>query len=74
MGLLLAKGTPEEALADVKSAIQFHIETFGASSFPQADKVYQIEWQRGLSRGESEGDVFSRNRFPDRAKLWQVWF
>ncbi len=62
-GIVVGEGdTYEEALADVKSAIQFHIETIGESSFPQSDE--------GLSRGEFEGGVFSRNRFLSRAKLW----
>lgn len=37
-GIVVGEGdTYEEALADVKSAIQFHIETFGTASFPQSD-------------------------------------
>ncbi len=39
-GVVVGEGdTYEEALADVKSAIHFHIETFGASGFPQTDEV-----------------------------------
>jgi predicted RNase H-like HicB family nuclease len=34
-GVVVGEGdTYEEALADVKSAIQFHIETFGAEDLP----------------------------------------
>ncbi|MCQ3928984.1 MAG: type II toxin-antitoxin system HicB family antitoxin [Chloroflexi bacterium] len=36
-GIVVGEGdTYEEALADVKSAIQFHIETFGSDDFLQA--------------------------------------
>jgi len=34
-GVVVGEGdTYAEALADVRSAIQFHIETFGADAFP----------------------------------------
>lgn len=34
-GVVVGQGdTYEEALADVRSAIDFHIETFGAEAFP----------------------------------------
>jgi predicted RNase H-like HicB family nuclease len=37
-GVVVAEGdTYEEALADVKSAIQFHIETFGHDAFENDD-------------------------------------
>ncbi len=39
-GIVVGDGdTYEEALADVKSAIQFHIETFGVVNLPQTDEV-----------------------------------
>jgi predicted RNase H-like HicB family nuclease len=34
-------GTYDEALADVKSAIQFHIETFGAEALPADSSVLE---------------------------------
>jgi len=35
-GVVVGEGDSyEEALADVRSAIQFHIETFGANAFPR---------------------------------------
>ena len=34
-------GTFDEALADVKSAIQFHIETFGAEALPADSSVLE---------------------------------
>ena len=34
-GVVVGEGnTYEEALADVKSALRFHVETFGDSAFP----------------------------------------
>ncbi|WP_332450033.1 type II toxin-antitoxin system HicB family antitoxin [Methanoculleus sp.] len=37
-GVVIAEGdTYEEALAEVKSAIQFHIETFGDNAFENND-------------------------------------
>jgi predicted RNase H-like HicB family nuclease len=37
-GIVVGEGnTYEEALADVKSAIRFHIETFGSEVFDDAD-------------------------------------
>ena len=34
-GVIVGEGeTSEEAVADVKSAIKFHIETFGENEFP----------------------------------------
>ena len=36
-GVVVGQGdTYEEALADVRSAIDFHIETFGAEAFPRS--------------------------------------
>ena len=35
-GIVVGEGdTYDEALADVRSAIQFHVETFGADAFPE---------------------------------------
>jgi predicted RNase H-like HicB family nuclease len=34
-------GTYDEALADVKSAIQFHIETFGSEVLPEDSPVLE---------------------------------
>ncbi|MGA2326238.1 MAG: type II toxin-antitoxin system HicB family antitoxin [Bryobacteraceae bacterium] len=34
-------GTYEEALADVKSAIEFHIETFGSEVLPEESPVLE---------------------------------
>ncbi len=40
-GVIVGEGnTYEEALADVKSAIQFHIETFGKEAF-EADEILE---------------------------------
>jgi len=39
-GVAVGEGdTYEEALADVKSAIKFHIETFGEEAFEESDVV-----------------------------------
>ena len=39
-GVAVGEGdTYEEALADVKSAIKFHIETFGEDAFEESDVV-----------------------------------
>ncbi|MCM2466187.1 hypothetical protein DIC75_07650 [Methanoculleus sp. CWC-02] len=39
-GVVVAEGdTYEEALAEVKSAVQFHIETFGNDAFENNDVV-----------------------------------
>lgn len=41
-GVVIGQGaTYEEALADVGSAIAFHIETFGAAEFEQDDPVVE---------------------------------
>ena len=41
-GVVIGQGdTYEEALADVRSAIAFHIETFGSSEFEQDDPVVE---------------------------------
>jgi predicted RNase H-like HicB family nuclease len=38
-GVVVGEGdTYAEALADIRSAIQFHIETFGADAFPASEK------------------------------------
>jgi predicted RNase H-like HicB family nuclease len=48
-GVVIGQGdTYEEALADVRSAIAFHIETFGPSEFEQDDPVVQA----GIPRDE----------------------
>jgi predicted RNase H-like HicB family nuclease len=42
-GIIVGEGdTYEEALADVKSAIQFHIETFGAEAFQTDSTVLEV--------------------------------
>ena len=42
-GTVVGEGdTYEEALADVKSAIQFHIETFGAEEFEADSPVLEV--------------------------------
>lgn len=42
-GVVVAQGdTYEEALADVKSAISFHIETFGADVFESESPVLEV--------------------------------
>ena len=39
-GIVVGEGnTYEEALADVKSAIQFHIETFGKDAYDTGDLI-----------------------------------
>jgi predicted RNase H-like HicB family nuclease len=39
-GVVIGEGnTYEEALADVKSAIQFHIETFGDDAYEHSDLI-----------------------------------
>jgi Uncharacterised protein family (UPF0150). len=39
-GVVIGEGnTYEEALADVKSAIQFHIETFGDDTYEHSDLI-----------------------------------
>jgi predicted RNase H-like HicB family nuclease len=39
-GVVIGEGdTYEEALADVRSAIQFHVETFGAAGFEDESPV-----------------------------------
>ncbi|MDO9539763.1 MAG: type II toxin-antitoxin system HicB family antitoxin [Methanocalculus sp.] len=39
-GVVVAEGdTYEEALAEIRSAIQFHIETFGRDAFVDADTM-----------------------------------
>ena len=41
-GVVVGQGeTFEEALADVKSAVQFHIETFGAEAFDEDSPVIE---------------------------------
>ena len=41
-GVILGQGnTYEEALSDVKSAIRFHIDTFGTSSISNDDEVIE---------------------------------
>ena len=41
-GVVIGQGsTYEEALADVRSAIAFHIETFGPAEFEQDDPVVE---------------------------------
>jgi predicted RNase H-like HicB family nuclease len=42
-GVVVGEGdTYEEALADVKSAIAFHIETFGAEVFEDESSVLEV--------------------------------
>lgn len=42
-GVVVGEGdTYEEALADVKSAIQFHIETFGSEVLPDDSPVLEV--------------------------------
>jgi predicted RNase H-like HicB family nuclease len=42
-GVVVGQGdTYEEALADVKSAIRFHIETFGTEQFDQDSAVLDV--------------------------------
>ena len=42
-GIVVGEGdTYEEALQDVKSAIQFHIETFGADEFEADSPVLEV--------------------------------
>ena len=42
-GVVVGEGdTYEEALADVKSAIAFHIETFGADVFEDESSVLEV--------------------------------
>jgi predicted RNase H-like HicB family nuclease len=41
-GIIVGEGNSyEEALADVKSAIQFHVETFGSDSFESDQPVLE---------------------------------
>jgi predicted RNase H-like HicB family nuclease len=41
-GIVVGQGDSyEEALADVKSAIRFHIETFGEESFDDEERVLE---------------------------------
>ncbi len=41
-GVVVGQGdTCEQALADVKSAIQFHLETFGAEALPEDSPVLE---------------------------------
>jgi predicted RNase H-like HicB family nuclease len=42
-GVVVGEGdSGEEALADVKSAIQFHIETFGTEAFDDETPVLEV--------------------------------
>jgi predicted RNase H-like HicB family nuclease len=42
-GVVVGQGdTCEEALADVKSAIQFHLETFGGEVLPEDSPVLEV--------------------------------
>jgi predicted RNase H-like HicB family nuclease len=42
-GVVVGEGdTYEEALADVKSAIQFHVETFGAEALESEPPVLEV--------------------------------
>ena len=42
-GVVVAEGdTYEEALADARSAVQFHIETFGRDVFDEEDAATEI--------------------------------
>lgn len=42
-GVVVAEGdTYDEALADVKSAIQFHIETFGPDAFETDEMALEV--------------------------------
>jgi predicted RNase H-like HicB family nuclease len=42
-GVVIGEGdTYDEALADVKSALQFHIETFGADAFETEKPVLEV--------------------------------
>jgi predicted RNase H-like HicB family nuclease len=48
-GVVVGEGSSyEEALADVKSAIRFHIQTFGARSLPTLRRLTQA----GIARDE----------------------
>ncbi len=41
-GVVIGEGaTYEEALSDVRSAIAFHVETFGSADFEQEDPVVE---------------------------------
>ncbi|MEJ5311081.1 MAG: type II toxin-antitoxin system HicB family antitoxin [Anaerolineae bacterium] len=47
-GVVVGEGdTYEEALADVKSAIAFHIETFGATALETLPPVYGLNFRIG---------------------------
>jgi len=49
-GVVVGEGdTYEEALADVKSAIQFHIETFGSEVLESEQPVLEAGIREGLS-------------------------
>lgn len=42
-GIIVGQGdTREEALADVNSAIQFHLETFGLGDFESEDPILDV--------------------------------
>ncbi|MCX7423202.1 MAG: type II toxin-antitoxin system HicB family antitoxin [Planctomycetia bacterium] len=49
-GAVVGQGdTYEEALADVRSAIQFHVETFGAEVFEEDDVLEVFVAESGVS-------------------------
>ena len=52
-GIVVGAGdTYEEALADVKSAIQFHCETFGPEVLEKGSTLRTIRTQAGISRDD----------------------
>jgi predicted RNase H-like HicB family nuclease len=45
-GIVVGEGdTYEEVLADVKSAIKFHLETFGGEAFDVEDIIENLWWE-----------------------------
>jgi len=57
-GVVVAQGdTYEEALADVRSAIRFHVETFGAEAFEDEDPDKGSTLRSILRQGRIDRDA-----------------
>ena len=49
-GVVLGQGdTYEDALSDVKSAVRFHLETFGKDAFEQSDVLEAFVAETGVA-------------------------
>jgi predicted RNase H-like HicB family nuclease len=69
-GVVVGEGnTYEEALHNVKSAIAFHMETFGPEIFDEASSALEVFIARRPCRGRLKG--FGESRVPSCAK-WQA--